>query len=99
MAYALGRRRAAIAGASIEEEEDVEGMYFISTVPWLHYRDFSQPNYGPEASNPAITWGKYLPDFRGRLMMPLTLSCHHALVDGLQIAQFYREVEACLQRI
>ena len=99
MAYALGRRRAAIAGASIEEEEDVEGMYFISTVPWLHYRDFSQPNFGPEASNPAITWGKYLPDFRGRLMMPLTLSCHHALVDGLQIAQFYREVEACLQRI
>ena len=99
MAYALAQRQAAKAGASIEEENDVEGMYFISAVPWLHYRDFAQPDFGSEASNPSITWGKYLPDYRGRLMMPLTLNCHHALVDGLQFAQFYREVDACLQRI
>jgi chloramphenicol O-acetyltransferase type A len=99
MAYALAQRQAARAAAGIEEEQDVEGMYFISTVPWLHYRDFSQPNFGPEASNPSICWGKYLPDHRGRLMMPLTLYCHHALADGLQIAQFYSEIESCLQHI
>jgi chloramphenicol O-acetyltransferase type A len=99
MAYAAVQREQARAGASIEEEEDVEGLYFISTVPWLHYRSFYQPNYGPEASNPAITWGKYEPDPLGRLMMPLTLLCHHSLVDGLQIAAFYKEVEACLKRI
>ena len=99
VAYAAAQREAARAGASIEEEDDVESLFFISTVPWLHYRSFYQPNYGPEASNPAITWGKYEPDPRGRLMMPLTLLCHHSLVDGLQIAAFYKEVEACLKRI
>ena len=92
MAYARAQRERAIAGASIEED-DVEGLYFITSIPWLHYRDFSQPNYGPESSNPAISWGKYLPDYRGRLMLPLTLLCHHSLVDGLQIAQFYREID------
>ena len=93
MAYAAARREAARAGASIEEEDDVESLYFISTIPWLHYRGFYQPNYGPDSSNPAITWGKYEPDYRGRLMMPLTILAHHALVDGLQIAAFYREIE------
>lgn len=99
MAYAAARRERARAGASIEEEDDVEGLYFISTVPWLHYRAIAQPNYGPEASNPAITWGKYEPDYRGRLMMPLTLLCHHSLVDGINIAAFYENLDLCLKRI
>ena len=93
MAYAAAKRKAARAGASIEEEDDVESLYFISTIPWLQYRGFYQPNYGPDSSNPAITWGRYEPDYRGRLMMPLTILAHHALVDGLQIAAFYREIE------
>lgn len=93
MAYASAQRERARAGASIEEEDDVESLLFISTVPWLHYRSIQQPNYGPDSSNPAITWGRYEPDYRGRLMMPLTILAHHALVDGLQIAAFYREIE------
>ena len=97
MRYAVAQRALAKAGASIEEEEDVESLYFISTIPWLHYRDFSQPNYGPDASNPAITWGKYEPDYRGRLMMPVSLLVHHSLVDGLQIAEFYRNLERILR--
>ena len=99
MAYARAQRERARAGASIEEEDDVEGLYFITSVPWLHYRAFIHPNPGPEASNPSISWGKYQPDYRGRLMLPLTLLVHHSLVDGLQIAHFYREVETCLQHI
>ena len=99
MAYAAFQRARAKAGASIEEEDDVEGMFFISTVPWLHYRAISQPNFGPDASNPAITWGKYEPDYRGRLMIPVTLLVHHSLVDGLQIAAFYRELETLLKEI
>lgn len=99
MRYAAAQRERARAGASIEEEDDVERLYFISTVPWLHYRDFSQPNYGPDASNPAITWGRYEPDYRGRLMMPVSLLVHHSLVDGLQIAAFYENLNQCLKHI
>ena len=99
MNYAAGQRRLARAGATIEEEEDVEGLLFVTSLPWLHYSAFIQPTAGPEDSHPRISWGRYAPDHRGRLMLPLTLLCHHALVDGINIAQFYREVEACLKRI
>ena len=99
MAYAAAQREAARAGASIKEEDDVESLFFISTVPWLHYRSFYQPNYGTEASNPAITWGKFEPDHRGRLMMPVTLLCHHSLVDGIQFAAFYENLNLCLKHI
>lgn len=97
MAYAQAQRERARAGASIEEEDDVEGLYFITSVPWLHYRDFAQPNPGPEASNPSIAWGKYQADWRGRLMMPVTLSAHHSLVDGINIAAFYQELDKIIQ--
>lgn len=93
MAYARNQRERARAGASIEEEDDVEGLYFITSVPWLHYRELIHPNPGPDASNPSIAWGKYQPDFRGRLMMPVTLLAHHALVDGIHIAAFYQELD------
>ncbi len=97
MAYARAQRERAKAGASIAEENDVEGLYFITSVPWLHYRDFAQPNPGPEASNPSIAWGKYQPDCQGRLMMPVPLLAHHSLVDGLQIAGFYQNLDKLLQ--
>ncbi len=89
LAYAEAARIACKSHPSIDEAEDALGQYFISTVPWLHYTSLHQPTAGGDESNPRITWGKYAPDFRGRRMMPVTLLAHHALVDGLQIAQFY----------
>lgn len=94
--YAEQTRRRYRERASIEEE-DPEGMFFVTSLPWLHYTAFVQPTGGD--SNPRISWGKFERDCRGRLMLPLTLLCHHALADGLQISQFYRETEAELKRI
>ncbi len=79
--------------ASIEEDEDVEGLYFITSLPWLHYDQLVQPTAGGDESNPRISWGGYAPDFRGRLMMPVTLLAHHALVDGLHAARFYENLD------
>ena len=97
MACAAAEREQARAGASIEEDEDVESLLFITSIPWLHYSAFVQPTAGPDDSNPRISWGKYVPDHRGRLMMPVTILCHHSLVDGIQIAEFYRELEHIIQ--
>lgn len=99
MRYAAVQRERARAGASIEEDEDVDSLLFMTSLPWLHYSAFVQPTAGPEDSNPRISWGKFAPDHRGRLMLPVTLLCHHGLVDGLQMANFYKELETCLQHI
>ena len=88
--------------ASIEEDVDVEGLYFVTTLPWLHYRQLIQPTAGGDESNPRISWERYEADFRGRLMMPVTLLAHHAIVDGLHVARFYenldRELESLVKR-
>lgn len=89
-------RRVFRARATIEEDADVLGLDFITTVPWIRYTALIQPTSGPEDSNPRISWGKFAPDYCGRLMMPLSILCHHSLVDGLQIAAFYRNVEELL---
>ena len=89
LAQAESARTAAREGGSIEEEDDVQSMYFISTLPWLHYTQLIQPVACGEESNPRITWGKYQADDKGRMMMPLSVLVHHALADGIHIAKFY----------
>ncbi len=77
----------------IAEDADVESMYFISALPWLRYSSLIQPVAGGDESNPRITWGKYETDEKGRVIMPVSVLAHHALVDGIHIAGFYENLE------
>lgn len=77
---------------SIEEAEDALGEIFISTLPWLSYTSLIQPVPMPADSNPRITWGKYFVR-EGRTLLPVTVLCHHALVDGIHIASFYEKLQ------
>ena len=99
IAKANAARKLAQESGTLEEEEgDVNSLYFISCVPWVHYTALIQPVCCGEDSNPRITWGKYQTNAKGRVMLPLSVLVHHALADGLHIARFYeafdRQVEA-----
>ena len=94
IAYAEAERRRRRENGSLREDADVESMYFISTLPWLHYSALIQPVAGGEESNPRITWGAFAPNAEGRLQMPVTLLVHHALADGRHIAKFYDALRA-----
>ena len=72
-------------------------MYFISSLPWLHYTSLIQPVAGGEESNPRITWGKYERNVEGKYMMPVSILVHHALVDGVHIAAFYDSLNKLLK--
>ncbi len=85
-------RAAARSHATIEEDAaEAESQYFISCLPWLNFTQLSNPT-GSD-SNPRFTWGKYEPDYRGRLMLPLSICVHHGLADGLHIARFCQLLE------
>ena len=99
IAQAEEARRLCREKASIEEDEDVESMYFISALPWLHYTALIQPVAGGDESNPRITWGKYEADAIGRLMLPVTVLLHHALADGLHLGLFFQGLEKELQAL
>lgn len=95
--YAEKARRLSREAGSIEEDDDVESMYFISTLPWIHYTALIQPVAGGEEANPRITWGKFSEDAHGRKQMPVTVLAHHGFVDGIHIAEFYRKLEEILK--
>ncbi len=97
IAQAADAQQRSREAASIEEEEDVESMYFVTVLPWLHYTTLIQPAAGGDESNPRISWGRYEEDARGRLMMPVTVLAHHALVDGRHLGQFYENLRQQLE--
>ena len=99
IATAEAARQAARTSGTIEEEDEVKSMYFISTLPWLHYTALIQPVACGEESNPRFTWGKYQPNDKGRVMMPLSVLAHHALADGLHIARFYEAFDQQMKLI
>ena len=93
------KARRECAEKGITEDEDVESMYFVSALPWFRYTSLIQPVAGGDESNPRITWGKYETDGKGRTIMPVSVLVHHALVDGIQIAEFYRNLEDEINRL
>ena len=75
-----------------ETAEEAQCLIFISTLPWISYTSLIQPVPIPADSNPRITWGKYKVK-KGKIMIPVSTLCHHALVDGKQLADFYNALK------
>ncbi len=91
--YAAQEQENAKKAGSIEESgTDALEKIFISTVPWLTYTALVNPVPFPADSNPRITWGKYFAQ-DDKTLLPLSVLCHHALVDGLHIAAFYDQLD------
>ena len=87
------KERISCRSGGITEDKEVESMYFISTMPWFQYTSLIQPVAGGDESNPRITWGKYEKNHEGKMMMPVSILVHHALADGVHIAQFYENLK------
>lgn len=86
-------REAAIELDRVRQRDDIErypeaNLIRYSVLPWFdftsisHARDFSHAD-----SAPRITFGK-ITEVDGRCTMPVSIHAHHALVDGLHVAQF-----------
>jgi len=97
--YAAREQELARTGGDIDREpQDEEGMFFVSTLTQLSYTALVQPVPMPADSNPRITFGKFF-EREGKLLLPVSLLCNHALVDGRHIAQFYENLNAKMQEI
>ena len=91
-------KRLAIERGKIEEYEDVDASLFCSCVPWLNYSALVQPVPQPADSNPRITWGKYF-EQNGRILIPLSTLCNHALMDGRHLSLFYAALDKALGEV
>ena len=95
--YALAEVEKAKASPSMEDE-DVNRLYFVSSVPWVSFSSVRLPLPMPADSNPRITFGKaYESD--GKYLMPVDLTVHHGLADGIHIAKFFQAFEENCKQI
>ena len=88
LAYAAARQQQAKETGNIEDADPL---------PWFSYTSLIQPTPFPADSNPRLTWGRYF-ERDSRTLMPVTLLCNHALVDGLHLGLFYDRLKERLQQ-
>jgi len=67
-----------------------------SVIPWVHFTSFEHAKtLAPGDSIPKIVLGKYTPR-GGRLIMPISVSVHHALMDGIHVGHFFRAYQSLI---
>lgn len=67
-------------------------LAFISSLPWVPFTSVEHAMSGDSNDSfVRVTWGKYhLKD--NKMMIPLSITCHHGFVDGKDIGLFYDEL-------
>ncbi|MAW88927.1 MAG: chloramphenicol acetyltransferase [Phyllobacteriaceae bacterium] len=76
-----------------------DGWLFMSCLPWLSFSAMTHAVRGPQDCVPRIAWGRYQEDLDGRLVVPVSVQVHHALVDGEHVAAFFANAQAALDAI
>jgi len=75
----------------------VQNLIHFSVLPWLDFSSLSHArNFTHEDSVPRITFGK-ITETEGRRTMPVSIHVHHALADGLHVAQFVEHFQDFLK--
>ena len=86
--YARERVAQAVEAPEMDDGEDPDELFFVSSLPWLSFTSLTLPIPNPADSNVRITFGKFY-EQEGKIFLPLNLTAHHALADGLHLARFY----------
>ena len=70
-----------------------DDVIYHTTLPWIPFTSFAHArNKGRGDSIPRIVFGKFTTE-KGRLMMPISVEVHHALMDGLHVGRFLEQME------
>ncbi|WP_214733962.1 tetratricopeptide repeat protein [Exiguobacterium sp. s154] len=77
-------------------DEEPDDLLYITSVPWVTFTSIMHPTHQQQHDSvPRIAWGKF--EHQGeRLVMPLSVQAHHALVDGVHIGKYYETLQAWL---
>lgn len=68
--------------------------YTVSCVPWIPFRHFAVHTYENKPYYfPSVEAGKFY-EQEGRLLMPLSITCHHAATGGWHVSRFLEDLQA-----
>ena len=80
-------------GVQLYERAERDDLIYHSVIPWATFTSISHARKGgQQESVPKIAFGKYR-EAEGRLMMPVSVEVHHALMDGLHVGRYFERLE------
>ena len=101
-AFAAAAERAiarAKVSPTLEDEPGRDDLLYLTGVPWVSFTALGHPMHlSTGDSIPRIAWGRFFPQ-GGRLLMPLSVQVHHALVDGVHLGRFYERAQEELDQL
>lgn len=83
-------------GILAKPEVPPANSYMVGVIPWLSFKSYSPVPFGfGESTNffPILEAGKFY-EKDNRLLMPLSMTVHHAIADGYQVSSFFNELQA-----
>jgi chloramphenicol O-acetyltransferase type A len=82
----------------LENKIQDDSMLFMSSIPWVSFTSFHHPlKLNPADSVPRFAWGKYRQE-GDKVLLPLSVQGHHALMDGLHAGLFYKDFQDILSQ-
>jgi len=83
-------------GVPLDPQFDKDDLIHSSVIPWVSFRGFEHAKrFNKGDSVPKFVMGKIY-ESSGDLLMPVSVSGHHALMDGLHIGQFFEQFQQYL---
>lgn len=93
-------------GKAVEEVRTGDGelrptmrddVIYHTTLPWISFTSFAHArNKGRGESIPRIVFGRFT-KVNERLLLPISVEVHHALMDGLHVGRFLEKLQAALE--
>lgn len=91
---ALKSKKEIIVG---EKQNARDDLIFISALPWITFTSVTNPMTGNlDDSIPRIIWGKNFKKGK-KIMFPVSVQVHHALMDGVHVAKFFIKLSEFLK--
>jgi chloramphenicol O-acetyltransferase type A len=73
-----------------------DDVIYHTTLPWISFTSFAHARTpGRGDSVPRIVFGKFFQE-NERMMMPISVEVHHALMDGLHVGRYLNRLEEAL---
>jgi chloramphenicol O-acetyltransferase type A len=73
-----------------------DDVIYHTSLPWISFTSFAHARTGGRGESiPRIVFGKFIKQGE-RLLMPLSIEVHHALMDGLHVGRYLTRFEEAL---
>lgn len=86
--------RARVEPPPLNSHEERDDLIYHSVIPWVSFTSISHARDSRRQSGiPKIAFGKYR-DVGGRVLMPVSVEVHHALMDGLHVGRYFERLQS-----